>query len=383
MSGNELMRHLFRCLYDGAEGWNSWRRENPDIELDFSGEKFEGALRGNLSEIDFSGAKFHRANLRSANLRGANFSNSELYYADLSTADLYGTNFSGASLYLAKLDHTDLVGACLTKADLTGVTFHGADLTNADFSDANLSGALFGDTLCVGTNFSRARLRSAGLRESNFSNANFSNCEIYGIAAWDIDLDGAIQTNLIIKSPYYNVPTITVDNLEVAQFIHLLINNQKIREVITSITSKTVLILGRFTPERKAVLDALREELRRHDYLPILFDFDVPEGRDTTEVVILLASMARFIIADLTEPNSIPKELETIVHNLAVPVQPLIEGSARPYSMFRDNWKYDWVLNPHRYEGLRELIASIGESVIAPAENKIKELEKKRRESFN
>ena len=37
-----------------------------------------------------------------------------------------------------------------------------------------------------------------------------------------------------------------------------------------------MLILGRFTPERKAVLDALREELRKRDYLPILFDFDVP-----------------------------------------------------------------------------------------------------------
>jgi len=32
-----------------------------------------------------------------------------------------------------------------------------------------------------------------------------------------------------------------------------------------------VLILGRFTDERKAVLDALRGELRKRNYLPILF----------------------------------------------------------------------------------------------------------------
>ena len=55
--------------------------------------------------------------------------------------------------------------------------------------------------------------------------------------------------------------------------------------MIDTITSKVVLILGRFTEERKAGLDALREELRKRDYLPILFDFAVPTTRDITEPV--------------------------------------------------------------------------------------------------
>jgi hypothetical protein len=74
-------------------------------------------------------------------------------------------------------------------------------------------------------------------------------------------LDGVIQADLIITRK--NQPEITVDNLEIAQFIYLLLNNERIRHVIDTITTKVVLILGRFTPERKAVLDALREELRR------------------------------------------------------------------------------------------------------------------------
>jgi hypothetical protein len=37
-----------------------------------------------------------------------------------------------------------------------------------------------------------------------------------------------------------------------------------------------VLILWHFVDECKAVLDALREELRKRDYFPILFDFAVP-----------------------------------------------------------------------------------------------------------
>jgi hypothetical protein len=197
------------------------------------------------------------------------------------------------------------------------------------------------------------------------------------VSAWNLKLSGVTQRDLIITRT--GEPTITVDNIEVAQFIYLMLNNQKVRDVIDTITSKAVLILGRFTDERKAVLDALREELRKRDYLPILFDFAVPATRDITETVSLLARMARFIIADLTDPSSIPKELEAIVPHLAVPVQPLLEGSSRPYAMFKDYWKYDWVLPVYRYEGLEPLLATLAEKVIAPAEGKVKALEERRR----
>jgi hypothetical protein len=121
-------------------------------------------------------------------------------------------------------------------------------------------------------------------------------------------------------------------------------------------------------------------QLRKRNYLPILFDFDVPTTRDITETVSLLARMARFIIADLTDPSSIPKELEAIVPHLAVPVQPLLLGdSSRPYAMFKDYWKYDWVLPVYRYEGLEQLLAEIAENVIAPAEGKVKALQERRR----
>ena len=51
--------------------------------------------------------------------------------------------------------------------------------------------------------------------------------------------------------------------------------------------------------------------------------------------VSLLARMARFIIADLTEPSGIQKELEAIIPHLAVPVQPLLGEEERPYSIFK------------------------------------------------
>jgi hypothetical protein len=102
--------------------------------------------------------------------------------------------------------------------------------------------------------------------------ADLTGCRIYGVSAWGVKLDNAKQQNLIITPA--NEPQITVDNLEVAQFIYLLLHNEKIRDVIDTITSKATLILGRFTEDRKVVLDAMRDKLRDRGYLPILFDFE-------------------------------------------------------------------------------------------------------------
>jgi hypothetical protein len=299
---------------------------------------------------------------------------------NLSGADLSGANLSGADLGGANLAEARLRLAVLTKADLREAYLGGANLFMTNLSGADLSGA---------------NLQQARLLDTDLTGADLTGCFVYGVSAWNLNLEGAKQQNLVITPKpsefaegapeealriwRLNEPKITVDNIEVAQFIYLMLNNQKVREVIDTITSKAVLILGRFTDERKAVLDALREELRKRDYLPILFDFSVPATRDITETVSLLARMARFIIAGLTDPSSIPKELEAIVPSLAVPVQPLLEGSSRPYAMFKDYWKYEWVLPVYRYEGLEPLLTALAEKVIAPAEGKVEALAERRR----
>ena len=60
----------------------------------------------------------------------------------------------------------------------------------------------------------------------------------------------------------------------------------------------------------------MKSALRAKAYLPILFDFEKPQTRDLTETVTTLARMSRFIIADLTDPRSIPQELSQIVPDL-------------------------------------------------------------------
>jgi uncharacterized protein YjbI with pentapeptide repeats len=342
-----------------AEEWNEWRQENPDIRPDL--------VEASLGEEDLSCADLRGADLRGASLKAARLSNADLSLADLSEANLGDAYFSGATLTGCDLKEADLSGA-----NLFGVNLSEARLCGASLEYANLSRADF-----RGADLSNANLRETAAVETNFANANLTGCRVYGISAWGLKLDGATQQDLIITPD--GEPEITVDNIDVAQFVYLLLHNEKIRAVIDTITSKGVLILGRFTPGRKAVLDALRQELRKRDYLPILFDFEVPATRDITETVSLLARMARFIIADLTDPSSIPKELEAIVPHLAVPVQSLIQKPARPFAMFKDLFKYDWMLPPYRYESLDGLLATLAEKVIAPAEAKVKALEEKRR----
>jgi hypothetical protein len=155
------------------------------------------------------------------------------------------------------------------------------------------------------------------------------------------------------------------------------LHNAKIREVIDTIVSKVVLILGRFTPDRKAVLDAIRDEIRKYNYLPVLFDFDKPSSRDTIETISTLAHMARFIIADLTNAKSVLQELQRIVPDLpSVPVKPLLSNSDYEPGMFDHFRQFPWVLGAHRYNSVNDLIFSLKDAVILPAQEAYKQIHK-------
>ena len=59
-----------------------------------------------------------------------------------------------------------------------------------------------------------------------------------------------------------------------------------------------------------------------------------------------------------------------------VPIQPLLQASADEYEMFTHWKKFSWVLPVYRYRDLDDLLASLPEKVIAPAEAKVKELQR-------
>lgn len=241
----------------------------------------------------------------------------------------------------------------LTRIDLSNRNLTGIDLRGVGLFKANLSGCKLNNAI----------LRQAIAIKTNFSNSDMTGAFVYGISAWDNKTNGAIQNDLVITEP--KKPIITVDNIQVAQFIHLLINNKNIRDAIETIGKKAVLILGRFTPDRKIVLDSIKEALRKKNYIPILFDFDVPKNKDITETVVTLAHLSKYIIADITDAKSIPQELSFIVPNLpSVKVQPIVLDTQREYAMFEHFKKYPWVLPLQTYSSKNDLINNIDTKII-------------------
>lgn len=359
-------RQQLSILKQGVPSWNEWRKKHPDVRPDL----YEAALAGaNLHAANLAGANLEGAELKAADLQQASLLGAALVEANLQEANLRKADLGFADLTFAHLDNAVLAGARLWKADLTAARLSGADLANAD-----LTMAMLRETDFSGANLADATLDYALLQETNLRQANLSGCSVCGLSAWNIDLEGANQANLVITLP--TEPTIMVDTLDVAQLLYLLLNNRQLHGVITGITSNMVLILGRFTPESKPVLEAIRDELRARNYTPLLFNFEKPLSRDFSQSLRTLARMARFIIADLSLHKSIAQALRAILPATQVPVQPLLNGSRRLFSMFPDFKQYPCVLPGYRYGSLAELQATIEEKVIKPAEEKARELER-------
>ena len=357
--------HL-KILKKGVKAWNQWREKNPKIRP--KGELFGAEVElyrfkeMPLPEIvnvltayetapDLSGAILCKADLCSVNFSGTNLSGVDLTGADLWRADLRKANLTDSKLTDARLSSVSLSMAKLRRANLSYSKLQYADLTKADLQEAIL----------VGANLYKAKLTGAN---------------VYGVAAWDVDLDGAEQTDLIIVGGEES--RITVDNLEIAQFIYLFLHNEKIRSVINTITSKLVLILGRFTEKRKKVLDAIRDAVRKLNYLPVQFDFEKPTGHTYIETVSTLAHMARFVIADFTDPKIVLEEVPHIVRNIAVPVKPLLlEGHEEEPSTLSDlRVNHRSLLDTYRYKDLDDLLSNLVDEVIVPAEERARDCEK-------
>jgi uncharacterized protein YjbI with pentapeptide repeats len=356
-------------LRSGAEAWNAWRA-TADVRPDLSGARLSGAnLAGaNLAGADLARAYAPRANLLRANLVGADLAEVHLRDAWIAEADLRGANLGGAYLAGSDFARANLAGARLGGAFLGDARLDNADLRGANLAGAALAGADLRGANLSGADLSGARLDFARLVETNLERSTLDGCLVYGASVWNVRLAGASQAGLCITPS--EQPAIRVDDLEVAQFVYLLLNNAKLRNVIDTVGKKAVLLLGRFTPERKAVLDALHAELRRRGYLPILFDFQRAASRSMTETVLTLAGMVRFVIADLTDFASVPQELSAIAYSplTSVPVQPILVRGSAVWSMYPDLELKAKFLRPHEYDSPEALIAELPGRVVAPAE---------------
>lgn len=363
----------FRDILDqGVEKWNIWRQDNPTILPNLRGANLSNKafLGANFSEVDFyeailtgsdlesadlSKSELHKANLIGCNLQRANLDEAILYRANCSGANFSDASFDSANLKMANLSHTKFRNANLINADLFK-----AELSNADLSGANLTGIR--------------------LIEANVQDCTIEGCRVYGVSAWNIKGIPKQQQNLIITSK--SEIELSVDDLEVAQFVYLLLNNEKIRNVIDTVAKKGVLILGRFTQKRLDVLKVVSDNLRKFGYLPILFTFTKPDSRSFIETVSTVAHLSRFVIADFSEPKAVLEEVPVIMQELSIPLQPLVvKGSGKlPSTYFNLKDKHgDKILEPYAYTDTDTLTKYFKEKVIDPAEQEADKLICKKR----
>lgn len=378
-------------LNEGVDAWNQWRKSNPELIPELR--------RANLSGIHLAGADFSKAQMLGVNFAGADLTSANFSDAVLSShwekgifrdADLSGADLSRANIYEANFIGANLSNIIAPEANLGWNDFTNANLSGAQLQDANLGGSNFHGTNLSGADLSEAFLDSARFASANLDGTNLSDCKVYGTSAWDVHItDQTIQNNLTItKTPlpvrWYPDEKgkvaenmLMVNDLEVAQFIYLIMRNAKIRNVIDASTSKIILILGRFSSERYFILNEIRNELQKHGYLPVIFDFTPSANRDLTETVKLLANLSKGVIADLTDPKSIPQELTSIIPNLpSVPVKPIMlkdfynsGDEVREYAMFEHWWRYPWVLDLFKYENDQHLRENLKNHILGPLEN--------------
>ncbi|MGH1363273.1 MAG: pentapeptide repeat-containing protein [Calditrichia bacterium] len=352
------------------EDWSAYKKKRQVEELQKT-VKSERVLT--------KGGYISSLSMQVIDLRGASLDDLIIGYADmrgviLDNASMRGAWMKGVSFQDASLKGVDFQPIGGRNSRMMEASFNYCDLTGAKLQSADLSDSTFKETLLVGTDLSHANLSNSVFTSSNLQNATLSNSRVFGVAAWNLNKEGTVQKNLLIE-PANDV--ISVDDLEIAQFVYMLLNNNNITNAISTIGKKGVLILGRFTPERKIILDSIREELRNnYNLLPIVFDFDRATEKDVTETIKILAGLSRFVIADISEPKSSPLELQATVPNYMVPFVTIIQQGERPFSMFVDLWKkYEkWVLKPLEYASLEELLANFRKGIINRALRKEKEL---------
>jgi uncharacterized protein YjbI with pentapeptide repeats len=348
-------------LLQGADVWNQWRKDNLAIYPDLSGANLQHArLDGaNLSETNLAGAFFGKCQLANVDFTGAILDSARFYRCYLGSS-----NFSKVSASYVSFFGSDVTAAMFDQSRFSFASFDDGNLEEASLKGADLSYSSCRKTNFRKANLSGANLTCASLVNTELKDASLEGCLVYGVSVWNAKLTGASQTSLVITPEHQS--RITVDNLEVAQFISLILNNAHLRDVIGTIGRKAVLLLG--SPEGKDVLNSIAIALRQRDLLPIVFDSPRLEEKDFSETVKTLTSISRFLIADLTNSKSASQELQASLPHYAIPCVPIIPKGKSPFPRFAElRTRYHWLLDLVEYDNRETLLRELDERVIHPA----------------
>lgn len=370
---------ILREAYSSHEKWSGNRRDprrayrnrlkfkNVDLrgatfhKADLSGILIENC---NCENADFSQANlnktlFYECDLRSAkfntcDLNNTRFMNIRHYDSKFSTiknanleaipligVNLSGINLNGANLNRANLQKANLSGSDLRNANLTGANLSEADLSGSQLIGATLEEAILRDANLKDANLDNASLISCSLVGANLDGANLSNCEVYGISTWDIKItDRTIMKDLIISKT--DQPLMTIDDIEVAQFLYTILDNRKISQVIDTMRTRCVLILGSFDDASKVTLNLLKNVIRINGHIPMIFNFEPPRNQELMETVRTMALLSNFVIVDLSNRSGQLHELANLVKDTFVPFVTIAKSGTVITAMHGEFKHYYW-----------------------------------------
>ncbi|HKB13115.1 MAG TPA: pentapeptide repeat-containing protein [Vicinamibacterales bacterium] len=312
-----------------------------------------------------------------ASFCGADFRGASFEFADLVDSYCIGSDFREALFVHGTLSEVDF-----SRSNLRHAQFHSCTALDADFSGADLRGAEISFSNVSASSFTAAKLQGASLAgtqivDCSFDGANLTGARVFGVTPWNVDLAGATQRDLVITPA--GAARVTVDDLELAQFVHLMLDNRNLRRMIDTMTARAALVVGAFGTVRADRLAVLQQAIRARGCVPLTIDVTRQVGPDLVSQTTLLARLARFVVADFTAAPQIVQLLEAFVPEVAAPVLTLDSSAARKRVTYADGWKYAWYLGTTPYRDTKQLARLVNGKWLDAAGRRHAELQARRK----
>ena len=313
--------------------------------------------RARLRDVDVNGCRFRGGSLRNADLWLARFRNGEFRQTEMGWLTASGGSFDSVQFFDTELD-----GARFLSVGFRGASFENVQLPHSVWSDIKLEDS----------RWRNVDLRHASFFRVNCDGASFENCNVFGLGVCELAGQLRRESRLLCGE---GPDPLLLNDLRFAPFLHELAYEDAFGRVVEALTAKFVLILGRFTDDRKPILDRLRRALRHFGYVPHLVDYDCKQS--WLHVVKTAAMCSRFVIADLTEPRSVPAEVVEILRlRETLIVAPIVQAGYDEPPIFGELRATGQLLTKYEYRDADVLIRHLATAVIEPCETTIERMER-------
>ena len=334
--------------------WNKFNTTNignglviTDFEFDKNFSRANKSNKFKFRRVLFSNCSFSEIRLSNTSFNNSTFQDKTIFRSSI----FMYSNFEGSMFKSCLLEKITFRNCHLNKSNF----IHDTKINNCDFYGSSLIGA-------------------------KFLNSKITNTDVYGANMWDLKHINSNQKDILIsnkRSTSNEIDSIKLYDLELAHLINLLKNNRKFASLFDESKSKFVLILGRFGDHLEVLLKIKERITLTNKYVPILFDWDTCESQlDLLETIQLLAGLSKFIIVDLTSPNSVPAELQAILSNIMIPVIPILKDNQREFGVYSFTNKYNWVNGIIKYDTIDQILSKFNKAIIKPAEKMSEEIKK-------